>query len=151
MPYALSAHANDFFAPRVVTVTPAADECMGKTDDMLCIFDTVIACAVRRDARLCEMVGLAYDAQFIDAFNVLAGQDYEYGPVELFINRRRGICSIDDGRSCVTNIEDGEMIRADASVRDNNNVGIFMRRERGGHWSVIYAMQFACWPDEDCS
>ncbi|MCL1786320.1 MAG: hypothetical protein FWG39_04220, partial [Alphaproteobacteria bacterium] len=103
MPCALYGQTADFFAPRAVALEPAPDECVGKTDNMACVFDTVIACAVRRDAKLCEKVGLKYDRQFKNTFGVLAGGDYKYNLVELFINRRGGACSVDDARSCVTN------------------------------------------------
>ncbi|MCL2538149.1 MAG: hypothetical protein FWE52_01600 [Alphaproteobacteria bacterium] len=149
--FAVGAQANDFFAPRKVTLVPSADECVGDTSDMLCVFDTVIACAVRADAKLCEKVGLKYDSFFKNSMVDLTGKDYEFRPVELFLNQRRPACAVDDNRACITNPATGRVVAANASIKDNNNVGVFLRNEPSGKWSVIFATQFACWPDEDCS
>ena len=151
IPWTLHAQMPDMFASRVVTLEPSVGECVGNTSDMMCVFDTVIACAVRQDASLCERVGLKYDNNFRNEFGLLSGQDYNYGIAEVFMNRRRGVCSIADGRSCLRNPADGELVTPNVSMRDNNNVGVFLRRAPGGNWSVIFATQFACWPDEECS
>ena len=160
MPYALclvvlcatSAHANDFFAPRFVSSVPTATECVGQTNDILCVFDTVIACAIRRDPALCAAVGLEFDDVFHNAFWPMRYQDYRFAPVEMFVNRRPNVeCDFADGRLCIVDPRTGYMIQADAAVRDNNNIGVFLRRAPGGNWIVIHAMQFECWPDEDCT
>jgi hypothetical protein len=146
-----AAHAADFFSPRTVTVRPSAGECMGKTNDPLCVFDTVVACAVRRDARLCASVGLAYDDFFQNALADLAGKDYAYAPVEIYVNRRTAACAYDNDKACALNPATNKIVPVGMSVKDNNNVAVYLKREKDGHWSVIFATQYACWSDEECS
>ena len=144
-------HAADFFAARSVGLAPMAGECVGNTEEPLCVFDTVVACAVRAQPNLCESVGLKYDNFFKNSMVDLAGRDYKYNPVEMYVNRRTPACAVDDGRACVTNPYTGEIVAVDMSIKDNNNVAVFLRRVSGGRWSVIFATQYACWSDEDCS
>ena len=149
--FCASVYAADFFAPRVVTVIPSDGECVGKTDDPLCVFDTVIACAIRAKPELCAAVGFEYDNFFRNAMADLVGKDYKYNPVEMYVNRRKPACAHDDDKACATNPATGEIVAVDMSIKDNNNTAVYLRREKNGHWSVIFATQYSCWADEDCS
>ncbi|MCL2629745.1 MAG: hypothetical protein FWD33_03625 [Alphaproteobacteria bacterium] len=147
------AHANpqSYFLERTVHVIPREGECVGRNDDPMCVFDTVVACVIRQERGLCEKVGVKYSSRMHNALGHLAGHDYRYAIVDLHINRRNNVCSIEDGQSCVTNLDTGELTRVDMVMRDNRNFSVYMKRERNNRWSVIFATQYACWPDEDCS
>jgi len=145
------AKSNDFFAPRMVGFAPMAHECVGQTNDILCVFDTIVACAVRADVRLCESVGLAVSGEFINATGEIRGADYRFNPTEMFISRGDSPCEVPNGTSCFLNTTTGELMTADAMVRDNNNFVVYFRRMGGGNWSVLYASIFSCWSDEECS
>jgi hypothetical protein len=146
-----AAHSADFFAARTVGARPADGECIGNAADPLCVFDTVIACAVRKNPALCESVGLQYDSFFRNSMAELAGRDYKYAPVEMYVNRRKPACAHDNDKACALNPATQKIVNVDMSVKDNNNVAVYLRREQGGKWSVIFAAQYACWSDEECS
>ena len=149
--FAPPAHSADFFAPRFVGVQPTIGECIGNTADPLCVFDSVIACAIRQNAHLCESVGLKYDNLFKNSFAEIVGRDYKYTPVEMYVNRRKPMCTFDTDKACVTNPATDKIVSVDMSIKDDNNVAVYLKRESGGKWSVIFATQYACWQDEDCT
>lgn len=141
----------DFFAARKVGVLATTKECVGTTKDPLCVFDTVVACAVRADASICKSVGIIYDDFFRNSFAELVGKDYTYTPVEMYVNRRVAACAYDNDKACALNPYTGKIVNVDMSIKDNNNVAVYLKREPGGNWSVIFATQYACWSDEECS
>jgi len=149
MPFALS--ANDFFAYRTVHLTPVPGECVGQANDILCVFDTVVACAVRDNARLCESVGMEFTREFRNSMGEIIGANYRFRPIEMFISRGTSPCEVPNGTSCFLNTTTGELTIADAMIRDNNNVVVYLRRMGGGNWQAIYAARFSCWSDEECS
>jgi len=148
------ANANNFFAERTVTVLSSQGECIGNRRDPLCVFDTVIACVIRQQPELCRTVGLTYDQTMDNAVGYLAGADYTYRPIEMFITHRRSLCTNADGRACVLNPSNGELVAVDMSIANDQKFVVHLRRGTGGEvgtWSVIFATEFACWFDEDCS
>ncbi|MCL2017342.1 MAG: hypothetical protein FWG80_01020 [Alphaproteobacteria bacterium] len=150
--YAMSpASSASFFAERTVTVRPLSDECIGNEKDPLCVFDTVIACIIRNDKSLCEKVGLAYDQTMRNAVGYLAGKDYKYRPVEMFVNRRTSLCSVVNDKACVYNPSTGKPVAVDMSVTNDRKFVVHLRRDKDSAWSVIFATEFDCWSDEDCS
>ncbi|MCL1902660.1 MAG: hypothetical protein FWG18_03485 [Alphaproteobacteria bacterium] len=145
------AMAADFFAERTVTVQPSPDECVGDATEALCVFDTVIACVIRDQPELCKKVGLAYDRTMRNSVGHLTGRDYTYRPVDMFVNRRTPVCSFPDGLACAFNPATGKNVAVDMSIRNDKMFGVYMKREKNGTWSVIFATEFSCWSDEDCS
>lgn len=143
--------AQNYFTQRVVSVAPQANECIGDTSDPVCIFDAVIACVIRDDEKLCESVGVKYSDEMRNALGQFAGADYRYSIAELFINRRNNLCENADDRACVNNTDTGDNVRVDLSMKDNKNVAVYLQREKDNKWSVIFATQYFCWSDEDCS
>ncbi|MDR2685527.1 MAG: hypothetical protein LBB23_01995 [Rickettsiales bacterium] len=143
--------AEPLFAERVVRMIPATGECVGRNDDPICVFDTIIACVIRDDADLCKKVGVKYSQNMKNAMAHLGGQDYKYAIVDMYVNRRKNVCTIADDKSCVMNAENGKLEKIDMSLKDANNVSVYLRREKDGKWQVIFATQSECWSDEDCS
>ncbi|MDR1207365.1 MAG: hypothetical protein LBK26_03050 [Rickettsiales bacterium] len=149
--FASGAFGDDFFAERTVTVQPAKDECVGTADKALCVFDTVIACVIRDEPELCKKVGLTYDQTMMNSVGYLVGKDYTYRPVDMYVNRRPPTCSFPDGLACAFNPGTGKNVAVDMSIRNNRKFGMYLKKEKGGAWSVIFATEFSCWSDEDCS
>jgi hypothetical protein len=141
--------AADFFAERLVTVKPGADECVGNVKDPLCVFDTVIACVIRDAPELCKKIGLKYDQTMKNTVGHLAGRDYLYRLTDMFVTRRTDDCANEDNKRCVYD-PNGKVIAVDMSIGNDRHFSVFLRREKNG-WSVIFATEFDCWSDEDCS
>jgi hypothetical protein len=58
---ALPANAEEDFVPnelRIVTKTTATSSCIGDPRSPACVPDTMFACVVRQDAKLCEIAGI---------------------------------------------------------------------------------------------
>lgn len=144
-------YSADWFAERTVTVKPSEGECVGNTADPLCVFDTVIACAIRAKADLCKSVGIKYDEFFKSAFNEMKGQDYKFRLADLVINRRKALCTYANEKACVLHPDTGEVHLVDMSMTDLNNVAVYLKRQKDGKWSVIFATKYSCWSDEDCT
>ncbi|MDR0319593.1 MAG: hypothetical protein LBH81_02530 [Rickettsiales bacterium] len=143
--------AENYFAERTVSVSPKDGECVGRADDPMCVFDTVVACVIRNQPDLCKKVGLKYSEDMKNALSYLAGKDYKYTIVDLYMNRRKNLCEIADDKACVFNPETGKNMRVDMSLKDNRNFSVYLRREKNGNFSVSLATQFQCWSDEECS
>lgn len=147
----LNLNASDLFGKRTVDIKSVENECVGTVSDPLCVVDTLVACVIRKDESLCKKIGIS-SKDFMDSMSALSSVDskYSYKPVSMVVNKYDGSCSIHDGKTCVE-LPNKKLKSVDIVITTDTKLNIYMKRNKNGKISVVWAEEFLCFSDEECS
>lgn len=142
--------AADLFSERKVSIQKSDGECVGNVKDPLCAVDTLTACIIRKDDSLCKKLGIKKN-DFDYTLGNLAEvkSNYSYRPVSIVLNKYDGVCSVHDGKTCVE--VNGKFMPVDIAITTDKKFNVYLKRDKNGKLSVVWAEESECFSDEECT